>query len=223
MSADPYEILGVSRDADRETVRRAYRKRSKSAHPDAGGSPDEFALVKLAADTLSDDTRRARFDQTGRMEQAEVDNRFSQVVHFIAMALNGVLDMCAQKQRRPTEIDMMLSLRQGLGLLLDQCRQNQKKMSGMMAEAQMLDGRFSNRRGKVDVLGNMIRSRITEAEQALRLEVEKEKLIQEAIEVVAQHAFRTDMGSSVSGGGAHTIADYMAVAMGGHGRARMGP
>lgn len=221
MADDPYQILGVARDASRDDVRRAYRRRSKRAHPDAGGSQVEFALVKLAHDTLTDDQRRARYDETGRLEEVAVDNHFSQVVHFIAMALNGVLDECAKKQRRPSEVDMMASLRYGLGMLLDQARQSQKQIRDAIAEARSLDGRFSNPRGKVDVLGNMIRSRIAEGEQALRLEIDKEKLIQEAIEVVGQHAFRADMSAST--GGSHTIADYMGAAMGGQGRMRMGP
>jgi curved DNA-binding protein CbpA len=40
---DLYAALGVARDADRADIRRAYRDKARSAHPDAGGSPEEFA------------------------------------------------------------------------------------------------------------------------------------------------------------------------------------
>jgi len=48
----PYELLGVSRDADDEEVKAAYRERVKDAHPDHGGSPEEFRLVRDAYEAI---------------------------------------------------------------------------------------------------------------------------------------------------------------------------
>lgn len=62
---NPYETLGVNRDADAATIKRAHRRRSQKAHPDKGGSSDEFHAVQLAYQILIDDARRDRFDKTG--------------------------------------------------------------------------------------------------------------------------------------------------------------
>lgn len=43
-----WEVLGVARDADRETVQAAYRALAKQHHPDAGGSQEEFLRVQAA-------------------------------------------------------------------------------------------------------------------------------------------------------------------------------
>lgn len=66
MSADPYTILGVDKGADPDEVKRAYRRKVKKAHPDAGGSDAEAAAVNDAYAALADPERRAQYDATGQ-------------------------------------------------------------------------------------------------------------------------------------------------------------
>lgn len=65
--ADPYEVLGVRRTDDAETIRKAYRKLAKKHHPDVNpGKPEaaeQFKQINAAHDLLSDPERRARFDR----------------------------------------------------------------------------------------------------------------------------------------------------------------
>jgi curved DNA-binding protein CbpA len=48
----PYDVLLVAPDADEEEIERAYRERVKEAHPDQGGSVEEFRAVREAYETL---------------------------------------------------------------------------------------------------------------------------------------------------------------------------
>jgi len=48
----PYDVLGVGRDADTDEVKAAYRERVKDAHPDHGGSTEEFRLVRDAYEAI---------------------------------------------------------------------------------------------------------------------------------------------------------------------------
>ena len=50
---DYYKVLGISRDADLKTVKRAYRKAAMSAHPDKGGSEIKMAQVNEAYEVLA--------------------------------------------------------------------------------------------------------------------------------------------------------------------------
>ncbi|WP_424015740.1 ferredoxin Fer [Halorubrum xinjiangense] len=50
----PFEVLEVDEDADDEAIERAYRERVKRAHPDQGGSIEEFQLVRRAYRELSE-------------------------------------------------------------------------------------------------------------------------------------------------------------------------
>ena len=63
---DPYDILGVARNASADDIRKAYRKLAKTLHPDLnpGDKTAEarFKEASAAYDLLSDATKRARFD-----------------------------------------------------------------------------------------------------------------------------------------------------------------
>ncbi|POY74059.1 hypothetical protein BMF94_2871 [Rhodotorula taiwanensis] len=62
-SKDYYKILGVARDADAKTIKRAYRKGTLKAHPDKeGGSEEKMAQLNEAYEVLSNPELRARFD-----------------------------------------------------------------------------------------------------------------------------------------------------------------
>ena len=67
----PYDVLGVGRDADPDEVKKAYRKLALMHHPDKGGDPEKFKQLQKAYEILSDDQRRAMYDQTGSEDESQ--------------------------------------------------------------------------------------------------------------------------------------------------------
>jgi DnaJ family protein C protein 3 len=59
---DYYKVLGVARDADAKTIKKAYRKAVLTAHPDKGGTEAKMATVNEAYEVLSNFELRQRFD-----------------------------------------------------------------------------------------------------------------------------------------------------------------
>ncbi len=72
---DYYEVLGVPRDADPDTIRRAYRKLARKYHPDLnsdGDAEERFKELGEAYEVLSDADKRERYDRLGaRWREAE--------------------------------------------------------------------------------------------------------------------------------------------------------
>lgn len=66
---DYYEILGVSRTADADTIKKAYRKLAKKYHPDTNsgnaGAAEKFKEITEAYGVLSDEKKRKLYDQFG--------------------------------------------------------------------------------------------------------------------------------------------------------------
>lgn len=68
MARDYYEILGVSRDADKEEVKRAYRRLARKYHPDVNkeaGAEERFKEINRAYEVLSEPETRSRYDRFG--------------------------------------------------------------------------------------------------------------------------------------------------------------
>lgn len=65
---DYYDVLGVDKDASKQDIRRAYRKKARKYHPDVNkeeGAEAKFIEANEAYEVLSDDQKRAQYDQFG--------------------------------------------------------------------------------------------------------------------------------------------------------------
>jgi len=65
MADDYYKILGVSKSASADEIKKAFRKKAHEHHPDKGGDTATFNKVNEAYQTLSDPQKRQQYDTYG--------------------------------------------------------------------------------------------------------------------------------------------------------------
>ena len=66
MAKDYYNILGVSKGASQDEIRKAYRKLAHQYHPDkSGGDEAKFKEINEAYQVLSNTQKRQQYDQFG--------------------------------------------------------------------------------------------------------------------------------------------------------------
>ncbi len=69
MARNPYEVLGVTKTASEDEIKKAYRKLARENHPDANqgdsAAEERFKEIQGAYDTLSDTEKRKQFDAFG--------------------------------------------------------------------------------------------------------------------------------------------------------------
>ncbi len=62
---DYYEVLGVSKDASADELKKAFRRAAIEHHPDKGGDETKFKEINEAYEVLKDEKKRQRYDQFG--------------------------------------------------------------------------------------------------------------------------------------------------------------
>lgn len=107
--SDPYEALGVSRDASPDDIKSAYRRLARKYHPDVNpgdpGAEEKFKEIGQAYAILSDPEKRARFDRFGTTDDVP-DNPFGgggvQFSDLFDMFFGGGADFGGGRQRSNT-------------------------------------------------------------------------------------------------------------------------
>jgi curved DNA-binding protein CbpA len=166
VTPDLYELLGVPRDASPAAIKSAFRKKAKDSHPDLGGDPEAFHLLKLAYDVLSDDEARRHYDATGetpddRSASAADEARFRTLVGDLMMTMiaNG---------SSPTFSNILEEIGSTLSLQIRAADQQLIALSELATRLEEVLARLHGRDGE-DFLITLLQERYKEMETKIKL------------------------------------------------------
>jgi curved DNA-binding protein CbpA len=150
VSWNPYDELGVAKDAGQDEIRRAYRARAKATHPDVdGGSEEAFAKVQLAYAILKDAVERKRFDETGEVKEQRVDNIRPTAVGLILSVFEKIVDDYTNsgfnEAINPERMDLMAVMKGQFTKEIAQAKSNIATGEASILMMKRLKGRFSNK------------------------------------------------------------------------------
>ena len=187
---DPYEELGVGRNASTGDVRRAYRKRAKETHPDSGGKAEEFDRVRRSMTVLTDPFKRERFDNTGNAEDGP-DNTRSNALQVIEKHISDLVSGYMSGRGDPRQMDVVAHLKNCINEELKQQRASIKDGERIIEFLKDMSKRMTTD-SKDDPLGHSMAAHIQHAERqkhAVEDGIASRKL---ALKIVSHYSFRWD-------------------------------
>ena len=183
---DPYQLLGLERDADEAAVKAAYRKAATSAHPDAGGDLDAFGRLNASYELLKDPLRRRVYDDTGYDPQLADATDLKGVMMLETLVNEMILD-----ERAPGSFDPVAGLRRKLTDDLLKARFHILELERHRTRVRQHADRIG-RRPDNDVLGAMLRARTQSITEAIRAAETQIAAIERAYDMLEGYSYELE-------------------------------
>ncbi len=211
-----YDNLGLGKDASPEEIKEAFRNAAKNNHPDRGGDPEKFNLVKYAYDILKDPKKRLHYDNTG--EEQRITPFHVRFGAFVQQYLVRVILMTKSVEEQ--------DLKKGFVSIAEQCivqctnkLQELKKDSKEIVKIENVIKRLTKKSPGQDILCDILRAEVDVRRRKNNLEVEQfeeeMKFLKECREVLQSYEYKfekpdiekqaNDLLSSLMKGSSHSI------------------
>ena len=179
-----YSELSVAPDASAAEIDKAYRRRARQAHPDAGGNAEAFHALAHAHAVLSDPERRAAYDATGYEGEIDAETIAARAMDHIHQLVASVLESDIPFE----QVDLVAAIRDTLAGQKAEIAVAVGKLEKQAKRAEAMARRF--RRGKGDdFIGAALDRRAAEARQGAEKTRHEEAVFAKAIALLVDYAF----------------------------------
>jgi curved DNA-binding protein CbpA len=185
---DLYSILGVARDTDIRTIRRAFRRRVRSTHPDGGGSVEAFNELKAAYDILSDPIRRRRYDEVGDVGDPARDPRRAKLIEILSFGLDQALLRLSKTPYIHADSNL---IKLTMNVLVEkrlEFKTHKSNFERALQATRLLEGRFHVAAGE-NLMDSVIAKRISACQTQIDLLADQVKLVDEAVVILRDTRF----------------------------------
>jgi len=193
---DLYQLLGIKRGATRDEVRKAYRRKAKSSHPDSGGSVEQFSALATAHEVLSDEKRRKKYDTTGEIEPSRPDNFDGSAIEVIAQKLGLII----HAEQDVTMLDIGAVIEQSIRDDIVLRKSNIANQKRAIARAAKLRARVKRKGGGADnALARVLEWHERSTQDHVRKNEEAVHSMERALEILENYSFLDDAPSAAEG------------------------
>ena len=186
---DLYAEVGVGKEASKEQIKKAYRKRSKETHPDLHPGDDaakeKFGALTKAYGILSDDEKRRRYDA------GEDPEKISKVITDRDIALASVLQLFFQvlEQMDPDHNNVFAVMTQmvsrgiqGFHCEIDLLEKKNKKL-------EKIKGRISNTKGQENIFVKSLEATIRGNKDFQETQQKQIRIAEISIEIIDDYKY----------------------------------
>ena len=189
MADELYDVLGVGKDATSTDIKKAYRKKVKSEHPDAGGSAEKFTELTLAYECLSDDEKRDRYDRTGETGGSSIDQELNQALSIATGAINAVMQEIARRGLKLENFDVLGDAMRTIEAQIEATKDAIKQHQLEGAKLERLSNKFTARKGKTNRLGPVLLAQAKDRFRQAEISVQTNVTLQKAVNILDEHNF----------------------------------
>jgi|SRR6267142_4321176 len=192
MIDDPYKVLGLKPDATEAEINAAYRAAARTAHPDGGGTVDEFDDIKQAHLILLDPEKRRKFDKDGIVDDNNPNNVTSVAMQRITIFfVQTVQATMLQPALNLNQFDLI----QGANAFFDQeiknCHKRIHETDNQIKQFEKALKRLKTKRTK-DVIRVMLDHHVSELKNGILAQRNEIAIYDEAKLIIKDYTFEQD-------------------------------
>ena len=104
---NPYEVLGIDRNASADEIKSIYKKNALKHHPDRGGDENKFKQMTEAYSILSDPTKKSNYDKFGSVDNSNInmEDIINKMFGFGDINIDDILNDISQQNSFNTGFD----------------------------------------------------------------------------------------------------------------------
>ena len=189
---NPYEQLGVPRDATAAEVGAAFKKKAKRAHPDAGGKAEDFDQLSKCRALLCDAKRRADYDRTGKFDEPEPDNAHAQACQLATQCVFAVFAAIEKQGMCIEDHDVVALAISDIKTQLKGAKAHCVELRKEAKRAQKTAKRFSHRKNAPSFLRRALEARADEIARGVVIDEKQIDIAEAAIKILADEVFEID-------------------------------
>lgn len=190
---DLYQILGIRRAAVRDEIQKAYRRKAKSSHPDAGGSVEAFGELSTAYAVLADPDRRSRYDRTGEIDLPRFNNLDASAVEIIAHKLGLII----HAEQDVTSMDIAALIEQAVRDDIEQRKAGISSLERAIARTARLRDRVRRKaKGEDNMLAKVLDWHESTARGNIQKNEESVRSMERALEILRDYSFADEFATA---------------------------